>query len=90
MAKRNEIIIDSVGTAEITLSTPRRQAVDLDVTSGGNIDHDEYIGPYTVTPTQETQTLKTKSKVLVKDVTVNPIPPNYGLITWDGSILTVS
>ena len=29
-------------------------------------------------------------KTMASDVTVNPIPSNYGLITWDGSVLTVS
>ena len=73
MAKRNEIIIDSVGTAEITLSTPRRQEVDLEV-SGENIEHDEYPGPYTVTPKREVQTLHTKSKTMALNVTVFEIP----------------
>lgn len=51
---------------------------------------DPYPGPYTVTPTQETQTLATAEKSMAQDVTINPIPPQYGLITWDGSKLRVS
>ena len=49
-----------------------------------------YEGEYTVTPSTETQTLATNGKVLLDDITVNPIPNNYGLITWNGSVLTVS
>lgn len=49
-----------------------------------------YEGSYTVTPTMETQTLLTNGKLLARDVTINPIPSNYGLITWNGSTLTVS
>lgn len=49
-----------------------------------------YDGPYAVTPSQETQTLETKGLSMGADVTVNPIPSNYGLITYNGSILTVS
>lgn len=50
----------------------------------------DYEGAYEVTPTEYTQTLETADKRLVRDVTINPIPNNYGLITWDGSTLTVS
>ena len=49
-----------------------------------------YEGPVTVTPTQETQVLQTRQTTLLTDITINPIPSNYGLITWDGSVLTVS
>lgn len=49
-----------------------------------------YAGPYAVTPTTSTQTLSTSGKTMTDDVVVNPIPSNYGLITWNGAILTVS
>lgn len=49
-----------------------------------------YTGAYEVTPSQETQTLPTEGLMMTRDVTVNPIPNNYGLITWNGSTLTVS
>ena len=49
-----------------------------------------YPGTYVVTPTQHTQILSTANKTMRYDVTVNPIPSNYGLITWDGSELMVS
>ncbi len=49
-----------------------------------------YTGPYTVTPTRSTQILQTLSKKTTENIVVNPIPPNYGLISWDGSSLTVS
>lgn len=49
-----------------------------------------YTGAYTVTPSDSAQTLATSGKVLGGDITVNPVPNNYGRITWDGSVLTVS
>lgn len=49
-----------------------------------------YRGAYTVTPTEETQVLHTMDYKLSANVIVNPIPSNYGRITWDGSVLTVS
>lgn len=49
-----------------------------------------YEGEYEVTPSDETQTLDTDSLYMRGNITINPIPSNYGLITWNGSILTVS
>ena len=49
-----------------------------------------YEGDYVVTPTQSTQTLSTAGMKMTGNVTINPIPNNYGLITWDGTIITVS
>lgn len=51
---------------------------------------DPYTGDYEVTPSSETQTLSTNGLFMQADVIINPIPSNYGLITWDGSTLTVS
>lgn len=49
-----------------------------------------YTGDTVITPTQETQVLHTEMKSTLTDITINPIPSNYGLITWDGATLTVS
>lgn len=54
------------------------------------VDVQTYTGEYEVTPSAETQTLDTAGLRLARNVTVNPIPQNYGLITWNGSFLTVS
>lgn len=45
----------------------------------------------TVTPTQNTQevTFDVGEYQGLSKVTVNPIPSNYGLVTWNGSVLTV-
>ena len=49
-----------------------------------------YDGEYEFTPTEETQTVSIANKLAVQDITINPIPSNYGRITWNGSVLTVS
>ena len=51
---------------------------------------DPYSGPLEVTPSQAEQVLHTAGKSMPADVVINPIPSNYGLITYNGSILTVS
>lgn len=67
-----------VGTLAGTLTVP--------ATVGG----DEYTGSYEFTPTTETQTISIQYKIATQNITINPIPSNYGLITWDGATLTVS
>ena len=50
----------------------------------------EYEGPFEVTPSDSVQTLDTELLYMTSNITINPIPNNYGLITYDGSIITVS
>ncbi len=54
------------------------------------VERDPYTGEYSVTPGAEAITLSTKNLRMTDNITVNPIPSNYGLITWNGSFLTVS
>lgn len=72
---------------------------DLPVDFDGGADFDckidgilagDYHGEYQVTPSSVTQTLETAGKNLMSNIVVEPVPENYGLITWDGSTLTVS
>lgn len=49
-----------------------------------------YTGSYTWTPTQSRQTIPIRNKMATSDIIINPIPENYGLITWNGVTLTVS
>lgn len=56
----------------------------------GSKRYEFYNGDYEITPTQSTQVLDTEELVMRDNVTINPIPNNYGLITWNGSYLTVS
>ena len=65
-------------------------AIPMKVAAEYKIGGDDYEGDYTVTPSQETQVLLTKNRLMRNNVTINPIPSNYGLITWNGGVLTVS
>ena len=67
-----------------------REEDNFDVDFGMTVPQSEYPGPYVATPTTETQVFQTANQTLAQNFTVNPIPSNYGLITWDGSSLTVS
>lgn len=48
-----------------------------------------YRGDYEITPTEQTQLIDCGGLVSLRDFKINPIPSNYGRITWDGSVLTV-
>lgn len=60
------------------------------VINGGTRSFPEYQGSYTVIPTQSEQILLTNDMRMTDNVVIEPIPNNYGLITWNGSYLTVS
>lgn len=83
--------IATADNSTVTLSTASTWLEDnitiTDESGGGGTP---YEGPYEVTPTRETQTLATSGMSMSANVTVNPIPSNYGLITWDGAKLTIS
>ena len=49
-----------------------------------------YEGEYEFTPTSEVQTVPCNGMKMSDDIKINPIPQNYGLITYNGSYITVS
>lgn len=51
---------------------------------------DYYTGSYEFTPSANTQVIEIDQLTASQNITINPIPSNYGLITWNGSTLTVS
>ena len=62
---------------------------EVDVTANVTV-MPTYRGEYEITPTAEQQTLETDGLLMKRDVTVGAIPSNYGLITWNGTVITVS
>ena len=87
----NPIVVDmDVGqTLEIPMEVMSVQTFDMDV--GTDIRISGKMQQKSVTPTQEEQIVLADSLYDgLSKVTINPIPSNYGLISWDGSILTVS
>lgn len=49
-----------------------------------------YGGSYEFTPTDTTQTILINGMTARENIIINPIPSNYGLVTWNGSTLTIS
>ena len=54
------------------------------------VERDPYEGDYEITPSADEQVFRTKNLRMTDNITVKAIPQNYGLITWNGSFLTVS
>ena len=85
MNSHKEIVLDG----ELSLNIP----MDGEVGTVTNVvEHDlpVYTGETNITPSTSEQVLNTADKVVIRNIVINPIPSNYGLITWDGSTLTVS
>ena len=91
-------VITAVGTLVGNLSASQGLSGELsagalldgELTTAEHIYIPTYTGSYEITPTQQTQTIPIGGLAASQDITVNPIPSNYGLITWNGSTLTVS
>lgn len=62
---------------------------EFEVDFGANVAG-EYQGAYEVEPTGEYQSLHTTNKILTQEIVIDPIPSCYGLITYNGSTITVS
>lgn len=54
------------------------------------INLDPYEGSYKITPSDTEQILQTNNLRMTNDIIVEQIPSNYGLITWNGTVLLVS
>ena len=51
---------------------------------------DQYEGETVIIPSSEEQVLDTAEKTVMEPIVIKPIPQNYGLITYNGSVITVS
>ena len=83
-----DITVTTEREAEIELFPVGPQGIDFIVEGGGG--GEPYTGPYSVTPSQEQQIIPVANKTPTRDIVVEPIPQNYGLITYNGSVITVS
>lgn len=75
----------------IKLDIADNETIKLDITEiGYPVYPENYKGSYTVTPSRNKKVLKVGGMMASEDITVEPIPNNYGLITWNGAFITVS
>lgn len=77
------------GDTGISFDLDESDAVEFEIRSPTYIDVDIYDREYVFTPSEEEQVVQTTNKTLAQDITINPIPPNYGRIIWDGAHLRI-
>lgn len=82
-------ITDSVVAVSPSLSGDISVTADI-ISKVRSTNYEEYTGDTHVTPSDFSQVLLTANKVLLDHIYIDPIPFNYGKITWDGAVLTVS
>lgn len=76
------------GTLQATLTDSVNVSATMTIPTTADVPR--YDGAYNFTPSQETQTVSIDHLLAMQDITIEPIPSNYGLITWNGSTITVS
>lgn len=79
--------LNAVGRLGGTISGVGDLSGTLNVYSGNASP--PFTGDYEYTPTEETQVIEIADKRATENITINPIPNNYGRIAWNGSTLTV-
>ena len=82
-----DLTVQADGNADLIIQQDGEYG-QMTVIHSGDLPY--YTGATEVTPSLEAQTLATADKALASNIVINPIPSNYGLITWDGSTITVS
>lgn len=83
-----EVSLVSCLDGDCSLEIPESGELGIVTSIGGA--RPPYTGETTVTPSDVTQVLYTADMTVLENITINPIPNNYGLIGWNGSVLTVS
>lgn len=83
-----KMTVDVSPALDLKVSTPWSANIGMDMMI--RVDGTPYTGQTAVTPSDTRQVLPTAGTLLTQDITIEPIPQNYGLITWNGSTLTVS
>ena len=74
----------------VKLKVGQGSAIRLKASEGVPVYPPTYEGQTEVTPSAEEQILLTGGLYVADHIKVKPIPSNYGLITYNGSTITVS
>ena len=64
--------------------------VELEIIAeGGSTDIEWYEGSYEFTPSQSEQTISIAKQTAKQNITINPIPKNYGKVSQIGNDLVI-
>lgn len=82
-------IIYRPAKASVMFSAPSAEISTGQQIARAFIERPAYDGPVSVVPGEQEQTLQTAGLAVLNNITVQPIPSNYGRIAWNGQTLTV-
>jgi len=88
MEQIKRITGDSVHLISVSGDKPLKLSQISTGSGGGTRPH--YHGETEFVPTQAYQTVHTAGTLVDTDIVIDPIPSNYGKITWNGAVLTVT
>lgn len=77
-------------TEKESLSGSVTSAQTLSGVITASVGYPTYTGDYAFFATDQTQIIPVEGFLMTKNITIEPVPQNYGKITWNGSVLTVS
>lgn len=84
-----KLTVQTDETARLGVDAP--EAVELNAETHIVVDTTAiYDGAYEWTPTDSVQLIDVENKKALGQIKINPIPQNYGLVTWNGSTLTIT
>lgn len=88
-AELDELAFELSPSIQLVFNLANKQSVSFDLETPSAIGVTPYDDSYEVTPSSETQTLSTRYRYMLDDITINPIPSDYGHIVYDGSKILV-
>ena len=86
----SDIVLITAGCESLCLKRIEGDSVSLKASEGFPISANPYAGDTDVIPSEQVQTLETAGKEVLRNITIQPIPSNYGKITYNGSTILVS
>lgn len=78
------------GQQQISAKIDSQQSLKAELLMPLHDKYPDYQGETEFTPSEDEQIIPVAGKSVLENIKINPIPNNYGLITWNGAILTVS
>ena len=64
-------------------------ALDVSPALAYEVGCEPYEGEYEFTPSDDGQTIRCENKMMMQDITIHPIPSNYGKVSWDGAKIMI-
>ena len=91
---QQEVVLDGELSLNLHIDGDLSLDLHMDGEAGTVIkvtEHDlpVYTGQTEVTPSEDVQTLQTANRTVLQNIVINPIPENYGRLSWTGNTLTV-